>query len=144
MNFTKDKNKLFWIINAAGWIVLLILTLALYYNERLNDYIAVIGVSITYLVGFIVSVGLRYLYRRFNYRKWSITYTAFLILIISAVVTHIWYWADIGSSIFFLYGYEKRMWLLPAHVSKGRKHCAFIFPHHCYMEHVLFFIQALA
>lgn len=128
MKFTKDKNKLFWIINAAGWIILLILTLALYYNERLNDYIAVIGVSVTYVAGFVVSSGLRYLYRKFNYNKWSITYTAFLILIVCIVVTHIWYWLDIGASIFLLYGYDKRMWLLPPTFLKAESTVLSFFP----------------
>lgn len=128
MNFTKDKNKLFWITNAAGWIVLLILTLVLFYNERLSEYMAVIGISITYAVGFVVSSGLRYLYRRFNYKKWSILYTAFLILIISAVVTHIWYWLDIGASIYLLYGYDKRMWLLPPTLLKAESTVLQFFP----------------
>lgn len=119
MDFTKDKNKLFWILNAAGWIVLLILTLILFYSERLNDYIAVIGVSITYAVGFVVTIGLRYLYRRIDYKKRSIAFTAVFIFIISVVVTHIWYWLDIFVSIFGLYGYDKRMWLLPPTLQKA-------------------------
>ncbi len=113
MYFTKDRNKLFWILNTLGWLVLLILTLVLYYNERLDDYMSVIGVSITYAVGFCITIGLRYLYRRLDYAKRSIAYNAFIILIISVIVTHIWYWLDIGASIFLLYGYDKRMWLLP-------------------------------
>ena len=113
MNFTKHNNKLFWIVNSAGWLILLILTLVIYYYQRLNDYMAVIGITVTYVVGFGVSVGLRYLYRRMNYKKWSIAFSAFLILVISAVVTHIWYWLDILVSIFLVYGYDKRMYLIP-------------------------------
>jgi two-component system LytT family sensor kinase len=128
MKFTKSNNKLFWVVNTAGWVVLLILTLVLFYNERLNDYISVIGVSITYVVGFVVSIGLRYLYRRFDYNKWSIVYTAFLVLIVCVVVTHIWYWLDIGASIFFLYGYDKRMWLLPPTFLKAESTVLSFFP----------------
>lgn len=109
MNFTKHNNKLFWIVNVAGWTVLLVITLILIYYERLGDFKAVGGVTITYVVGFFVTVGLRYLYRQFHYEKWSIAFTAFLILIISAVVSHIWYWADIGVSIIY-YGESK--WFL--------------------------------
>ena len=47
MNLIENRNKLFWILNTAGWLVLLILTLTLFYNERLGEYMAVIGVSIT-------------------------------------------------------------------------------------------------
>jgi two-component system, LytTR family, sensor kinase len=128
MNFTKDKNKLFWIINSAGWLLLLILTLYLYYNERLSDYMAVIGVSITYVVGFLVSIGLRYLYRRINYVKWSIAYTAFVVLVISVIVTHIWYWVDVVVSIYFLYGVDKSMWLLPPSFLMAESKVLSLFP----------------
>jgi two-component system LytT family sensor kinase len=128
MNIIKNRNKLFWIVNAVGWVALLILTLVLFYNERLGDYISVIGVSITYASGFLVSVGLRYLYLRFNYRKWSIAFTAFIILIVSAVVTHLWFWVDIGASIYFLYGYDMRMWLLPDSFLQAESRVLSLFP----------------
>ena len=89
---------------------------------------AVIGVSITYAVGFLVTVGLRYLYLRFNYKKWSIAYTALIILIVSAIVTHIWYWLDIGASIYFLYGYDKRMYLLPDSFLRAESTVLSLFP----------------
>lgn len=108
--------------------MLLILTLFLFYYDRLNDYMAVIGISITYAVGFVVTAGLRYLYRRLNYKKWSIAFSAFLILVISAAVTHIWYWLDIFASIFFLYGYDKRMWLLPDTFLKAESTVLSFFP----------------
>ena len=128
MNLIKNRNKLFWIVNTAGWLVLLVLTLVVFYNERLGEYMAVIGVSITYAVGFLVTVGLRYLYLRFNYKKWSIAYTALIILIVSAIVTHIWYWLDIGASIYFLYGYDKRMYLLPDSFLRAESTVLSLFP----------------
>jgi two-component system LytT family sensor kinase len=128
MDLIRQRNKLFWILNTLGWLVLLILTLTLFYNERLGEYKAVIGVSITYAVGFVVTIGLRYLYMRFNYRKWSIAFTAFVILIVSAVVTHIWFWLDVAASIYFLYGYDMRMYLLPNSLLMAESKVLSLFP----------------
>lgn len=128
MDLIRQRNKLFWILNTLGWLVLLILTLMLFYNERLGEYKSVIGVSITYAVGFVVTIGLRYIYMRFNYRKWSIAFTAFAVLIVSAVVTHIWYWLDIAASIYFLYGYDLRMYLLPNSLLMAESKVLSLFP----------------
>ncbi len=109
MDFRKHSNRFFWIINVTGWVLLLIITLVVMYYERLGDVKAVGGVTITYVVGFFVSIGLRYLYRRFNYEKRSILFTALMILLISALVSHIWYWVDIGVSILY---YGESRWFL--------------------------------
>lgn len=118
INYVKNRNKLFWLINIAGWLMLLILTLVLLYQERLYDYKSVIGITITYVVGFFVTVGLRYLYRHINYSKRSIFYTASLILFISVVVTHIWYFVDIGVSIIFYSFYGEGAMLIPRSLLK--------------------------
>lgn len=113
INFAKNKNKLFWLINTAGWLILLILTLFVLYYEKSHDYKSVIGITITYVVGFFVSVGLRYLYRRIKYSRQSIFYTASLIIVISVVVTHIWYFVDVGISIIFYSFYGEGALLIP-------------------------------
>lgn len=112
-NFSKNKNKLFWLINTAGWLILLIVTLFVLYYEKSHYFKNVIGITITYVVGFFVTVGLRYLYRRIRYSRQSLFYTAVLIIVISTIVTHIWYFVDLGLSIIFYSFYGEGAMLIP-------------------------------
>jgi two-component system LytT family sensor kinase len=128
ISFTRNKNKLFWTINISGWLILLVLTLLLLYSERLYDYKSVIGVTITYVVGFFVSVGLRYLYRRINYRNRSIFQTASIILAISVVVTHIWYFVDVGLSVAFYSFYGEGEALIPKSLLRVESSVLYFFP----------------
>lgn len=101
-----NKNFLFWIINIGGWLALYLLILFLFYPNRLNDFDTVLGIGITYLTGFLFSIGLRYVYRKIGYKDRPIILTALWIIIICIITTHIWFWIDalfsiliIGSSI---------------------------------------------
>jgi two-component system, LytTR family, sensor kinase len=102
MKKINNKNFLFWILNIGGWLLLFLLILFLYYPNRLNDIQTVIGLAITYLTGFLFSIGLRFIYRKIEYKNRSIILTALWITVICIVVTHIWFWTDALLSLLIL------------------------------------------
>ncbi len=94
VKISNNKNFLFWILNISGWLALYLLILFLFYSHKLNDYITVVGIAITYFTGFLFSIGLRLIYRKIGYKKRSILLTALWITIICIISTHIWFIAD--------------------------------------------------
>ena len=83
----------------------MLLYIVIYYRNSLTNYKAIIGLSITYFTGFLVSFLLRYLYQKINYQSRSILTLAITVILGSIVVSNIWSWADIFFSI-PLYSFE--------------------------------------
>jgi LytS/YehU family sensor histidine kinase len=59
----------------------------------------IIGLAITYFTGFIISIGLRYVYRKIGYKYRSIILTTILIILVCIIFSHIWFWIDALLSI---------------------------------------------
>lgn len=93
------KNYLFWILNISGWLSLYLLILILFYRDNLFNYKTVAGLALTYITGFIISLGLRLIYRRIGYTNRPIIMTAIWIILICILFTNVWYFFDALISI---------------------------------------------
>lgn len=90
----KKENNLFWILQLSGWFLLWVFYLALYYRDRLDDPNAMIGLGITYLTGFLVTIPLRKFYQLINYQSRTFIFLAAVIIFCSIFFANIWYWFD--------------------------------------------------
>ena len=93
------KVSTFWILNISGWFLLFIIYLFLYYRERLGNLKITLGLFITYFTGFLISLVLRYLYKKINYQSRSILSLATIVFIGSILASNVWYWMDLLFSI---------------------------------------------
>jgi len=89
----------FWIINITGWGVLFLIQLFLYYYQDLSEPNITIGFLLTKLTGFISSIFLRHIYRRINNYSKSLVKLAIQILVISLIMSQIWFILDFIVSI---------------------------------------------
>lgn len=94
-----ESKYLFWILNASGWLLLLLIYIVLYYSDRLGETRTILGLTITYITGFIVSIPLRYFYKKVDYQKRSILKLVAIVLIGSFVASNLWLIIDMLSSL---------------------------------------------
>lgn len=89
------NNKTFWLLNLVGWLLLGGISLMIYYPKFVAEHFDHVGYWLTYVSGFIISLGLREMYRRLNFQKMGIVNLSILIFITSLLSSHIWYWFDL-------------------------------------------------
>lgn len=94
----KEKTSLFWKLQSAGWLLLLLIYLLLYYREQLENTNAIIGLSITYISGFGVTLLLRKVYQFTNYKTRSIKSISVIIVIGTIITANVWFWVDTALS----------------------------------------------
>ncbi len=97
---TKEKTSLFWKLQIAGWVLLLIIYLLLYYRTQLDNTSTLIGLSLTYISGFGVTLLLRKVYQFTNYKTRSIKSISVIIVIGTVVTANVWFWVDTALSHF--------------------------------------------
>ena len=68
----KDRGRLFWILQASGWLFVMAVMLALAKLEGHLTKAAAGEVFVFAAVGFLITLGLRFLYRRIDLRSHSI------------------------------------------------------------------------
>ena len=59
----KNKKSSFWILHVTGWLTLALIYLVLYYRNYIDDPKALLAIFLTYIIGFSVSLLLRYFYQ---------------------------------------------------------------------------------
>lgn len=94
MKSINNKNLLFWLLNVSGWLTFYLLLLFVFYSNKLSEFSTVAGLGITYVLAFLYSIALRYIYRKIGYKKRPIIITALWIILICIVTTHLWYVTD--------------------------------------------------
>ena len=94
---------LFWILNVFGWFILFAMMMLMFYSNKLTDFRVIISIGITYLLGFLITLFMRYLYRRINFKKKSFLHISFVIIIVSVIFSHIWFYSDAIISTYFLF-----------------------------------------
>lgn len=94
----KSKISLFWKLQISGWILLFVIYLLLYYRTQLNNTNALIGLSITYLSGFCITLLLRKVYQFTNYKTRSIKSISIIIIIGTIIAANVWFWLDTALS----------------------------------------------
>lgn len=95
------SNKLFWLLQIAGWMFYYIIytVITLYFKDFSGQDLFLF--SLTYILGFFITVSLRYPYRK-CYRKIERLYWLPVIIVIGSVVTALlWSIIDIYISHFF-------------------------------------------
>lgn len=95
------SNKLFWMLQVVGWFsYYLIYAIITTYYKPFNG-LDLILYSLTYILGFVITVGLRYPYR-ILYNKIEKLYWLPVVIVIGSVITTIlWTFIDIYASHFF-------------------------------------------
>lgn len=95
MSSTLKKIPLFWFLQIGGWFTLFLIYVILYYRDRILNFDAMAGLFITYFSGCIVSLILRRIYKRVNYKNRSIPVFAAIVIFSSVLIGNVWYWFDI-------------------------------------------------
>lgn len=89
----------FWVINISGWLLLTLIYFLLYYPTQLKDPKIVIGLLLSRVTGFLCSIVLRYVYKKINYKSYSIIKLVLGGMFISLVASHLWFFLDFTVSI---------------------------------------------
>lgn len=120
MNRSKgiSPGTLFWILHSSGWLLLLFINMALYWPGPLYQPRQLAAFIIRYSAGFLVSILLRHLYRRCDYRNQ--TSTTFLPRAAASffLAVHLWFGIDVVKdfllsnpwSDFLTYYFHKLLW----------------------------------
>jgi two-component system, LytTR family, sensor kinase len=95
----KDKKSSFWILHISGWLSLSLIYLVLYYRGYINDPQALLAIFLTYIIGFFVSLLLRYFYQKIHYKNQQILRLSIYVAIGSVIGAVIWFWIDLLLSI---------------------------------------------
>jgi len=94
----KNKNRLFWIANALGWLLYGIAMLFFFGKGKIPDFTTFYLNFISYLTGFIVTSLLRYYLRYIQKKIKSIILISITLIITIYVVTTAWYLLDVSLS----------------------------------------------
>lgn len=104
MHILRKKILSFWTVNFFGWLILYLGTLLMYLagntykGKGLFDF-DYLGYSITYVVGFSVSIILRYLYRKIDVRKVTFGRLAIIIFAATLFFANLWFFIDLVVSM---------------------------------------------
>lgn len=115
----RRRRLAFWVLHTLGWSLYGLIYVLLYASGRMTDARAVGGIAITYCLGFSVSLGLRWLYRRIRYTVRSIGVIALAVFVAVVIAAQLWYWLDVGVS-YFLVGIDPARFVLPFQQYVGR------------------------
>ena len=99
MAANKSKNKMFWTLQITGWTLVFLLYLVVYYRNRITDPKVFVGLFLTYFTGFIISLLLRYFYKKINYKSRSILHLSITVLVGTFIASNIWRWLDMLVSL---------------------------------------------
>jgi len=96
------KNRLFWLLHVSGWGIYFFWAVLLMILKSGDDWKSKFLIYLTYLLGFVVTLGLRYIYRSVYRKTEKLILLPLYILGGVLIATVIWYFADIFiSSIFW-------------------------------------------
>ncbi|MDA3953338.1 MAG: histidine kinase [Bacteroidales bacterium] len=94
----KNKNRLFWIANALGWLLYGIAMFFFFGKGKIPDFTTFYLNFITYLTGFVVTSLLRYYLRFIQKKIKSIIVISTVLIITVYAVTIAWYLFDVSLS----------------------------------------------
>jgi len=99
INYIYKRVYPFWVLNFSGWIILYFIKLFVYYYQAISEPNAKFGFLLTYIIGFFISGIVRQIYRRFKDFSSSIIKLAIKIIIVSILMTLVWFIIDFIISI---------------------------------------------
>ncbi len=95
----KNQKSWFWILQISGWLLLGLVYMVLYYRNYIGELKSIIAIFLTYLTGFIISLLLRYFYKRINYKTQPIIRLSILVVVSSIIAANLWFALDVVLSI---------------------------------------------
>lgn len=95
MGDKKSKISLFWQLQITGWFLLFLVYLILYYRNYWDDSRTILGLLITYLTGFLISLLLRNFFQKVDYKNRTILFISISIIFASIITSNIWFWFDV-------------------------------------------------
>jgi len=95
MSEKKNKLTLFWQLQIAGWFLLFLIYLFLYYRNYWADSRTIGGLFLTYITGFLISLVLRKFYQKLKYKSRSIILISTSIIASSIIASNFWFWFDV-------------------------------------------------
>lgn len=98
LHFLTERKSLFWILQISGWLLLALVYMSIYYREYLDDPVSIIAILLTYIVGFFISLLLRYLYKHFQIQRQTLGNLAFSVVLSAIVAAHVWFFLDVALS----------------------------------------------
>ncbi|MBN2009095.1 histidine kinase [candidate division KSB1 bacterium] len=101
MHFEKIRKHVspFWALQIGGWLSIWLMYIAMHSVKEPISPNNILGLFITYLTGFLITIPLRYYNRRLGYQGRSVQFIAMNMLVSSLVLSLIWFWIDIFASI---------------------------------------------
>lgn len=96
-----SNNKLFWILQFAGWIIYSVSMQVLFYKSDQKGFIAVFLFYISYILGFIFTILLRYYYRYLRRKIKPIQKLLIIVALSVLILVPVWYFIDILISSYF-------------------------------------------
>jgi len=97
-----QKNLLFWILNTSGWVIFALVYFFLFRKTGTNDdLVNKLLFLFTYLVGFVLTIFLRYIFRFIRKKIKQISWTIITVAGILLVFCFLWYGIDIWISLYF-------------------------------------------
>ncbi len=92
--FKISKIPSFWTFHLSGWLLFWLSRLYFIVDYYRIDFRAILWESLTVLIGFTLSIGLRYLYKQLNYRSFSLIKLTTIVILFSFFGANIWYLID--------------------------------------------------
>lgn len=96
-----SSNKLFWVLQITGWITYYLIYTAItmmFKKVNCNDFMLY---SLTYILGFAITIGLRYPYKYVYSKIERLFWLPIVIVIGSVIATTLWTYIDMYVSHFF-------------------------------------------
>ena len=122
----KKKNRLFWVLQISGWLLFLILSLMAYWTRAMLTPALAERYATGMAAGFLVTLALRYVYRRVRTRDLSVLSLSLAILLSCFLGLNvlIWLWSLLRvpflgwaalkpAPTFSLYLYKLAWWFVP-------------------------------
>jgi hypothetical protein len=104
-NIQRNKKATFWLLQVSGWGIYGLVYYFVYYFGRITAFSDFLAIGITFITGFMVSLGLRFFYHEIDYKNRLMTSLSFIVIFSSIVGANLWYCLDIFLSI-PLWGYS--------------------------------------
>ena len=93
------KNTAFWIFQFSGWGLLTIFEFLFYVYPQQSDLRSIAGFLVTTVVGFAISVLLRYHFRHIRYQSRTMFSLSVIVLSTAILASILWRWLDVAMSI---------------------------------------------
>ena len=96
-----SSNKLFWMLQIGGWLTYYVLHVAIAMSYKEFNLMDFFLFSLTYILGFLITLGLRYPYQAIYSKIERLYWLPIVIVVGSIVTTVLWTYIDMYVSHFF-------------------------------------------